>query len=210
MPLNGVNASSALSRRKRAELWVSGSRNAQDVPDGHTKAEALAKLFRYAGIPERGGEALKLLHEILVDQVAMLLQLREQDEARLAAARVFNQFVDMYDLAPIAYFSVDPAGRVVTANMAAAVLFERPIGQLVGKTLFDLLGQSSGNTLWRWARTLSETTPSESLDFEFRRNNRHARHLHAVARKLEASETTVLMLVDITHVIAGSAADTEV
>jgi PAS domain S-box-containing protein len=75
-------------------------------------------------MPTRG-----LLQELEIHQIELELQnaeLRrsqaEAEQARAAAEAALERYAQLYDFAPVAYFTFDPAGTILKANFAAARL----------------------------------------------------------------------------------------
>src|SRR5262249_5380768 len=52
-----------------------------------------------------------------------------------APERARDQYIDLYQLAPIGYMTLDPAGVILDANLAAANLLGLPHTRLVGRRL---------------------------------------------------------------------------
>src|ERR1700682_3584242 len=81
-----------------------------------------------AEMPERlrtltSEESLTLLHDLRVHQIELEMQneeLRRTQEA-LEASRA--RYFDLYDLAPVGYFTISNKGLILEANFTAATLF---------------------------------------------------------------------------------------
>src|ERR1035441_10209424 len=90
-----------------------------------------AKLRRHAearlrGRPARDPQAetdpRRLLHELQVHQVELEVQNAELQEARTRMEARLEKYTDLYDFAPVGYFSVDDRGRIIEANLTGAAL----------------------------------------------------------------------------------------
>ncbi|HMK35646.1 MAG TPA: sigma 54-interacting transcriptional regulator [Desulfomonilaceae bacterium] len=103
----------------------------------------------------------KLLHELRVHQVELELQNEELRTAQIAIEEARDTYVNLYDYAPVAYFTLNHAGIVTNANLTAVRLMGIEKKLLLNKTFPSLvLGvyQSRCFTdLCRVARTESES-----------------------------------------------------
>ena len=109
-------------------------------------APALTLLHRLASDPESAGDALKLLHELQVHQVELDLQHEQAEQDRLQFAEDSASYAALFDLAPFAYLSLEPDGRVIAANRIAADWLDPKAGQgqeWAGHPIEDLLAPES-------------------------------------------------------------------
>src|SRR5262245_25394402 len=78
-------------------------------------------------------DAVRLIQEMEVHQIELQAQnmaLREvQRELEVSRA----QYADLYDFAPIAYFTLDPAGVVLETNLRGAALLGRERVMITGR-----------------------------------------------------------------------------
>ena len=84
--------------------------------------------------PQSQEDSLHLLRELQLHQIELELQNQALRDAHQELASNLELFKDLYDLAPIAYFSLDPVGRVLKTNVVGSKLLGRslcaPIGLL--------------------------------------------------------------------------------
>ena len=75
----------------------------------------------------------KIVHDLRVHQVELELQNRELRETHSALELAKARFEELYDFAPVAYFTFDPHGLVLEANLTAATLVGRERRWLIGQ-----------------------------------------------------------------------------
>jgi PAS domain S-box-containing protein len=83
-------------------------------------------------------DTASLIHELQVHQIELEMQ---NDELRQAQATIENsnkRFSDLYDFAPVGYFTLEPDGKIKEANLTASILLGFDRSYLIGKpfTLF--------------------------------------------------------------------------
>src|ERR1022692_294444 len=83
--------------------------------------------------PQFGHDTQRLFHELQVHQIELELQNEELNQANLAAKAALERFTDLYDFAPVGYFSLDDLGVMVELNMAGAVLLGVERSRLTGR-----------------------------------------------------------------------------
>lgn len=84
-------------------------------------------------------ELQSIFHDLQVRQAEIET---ERAQLRLANARLdesVSHLAELYDFAPIAYLRIDPAGRILEANLTAAALFGRERGNLIETPLSALV-----------------------------------------------------------------------
>jgi PAS domain S-box-containing protein len=67
-------------------------------------------------------DAQRLLHELQVHQIELELQNAELQGSRDETEAMLEKFTDLYDFAPVGYFSLDERGRVLDVNLTGTVL----------------------------------------------------------------------------------------
>ncbi len=67
-------------------------------------------------------EALKLVHELEVHQIEIELQQKELEQANANLESSLKQYSELYDFAPIGYFTLEESGRIRAVNLAGAAL----------------------------------------------------------------------------------------
>lgn len=138
-PKSSMSASTSL--RGRAEARV--ERDAQLAPAEPPR--------------QRSGETLeRVVHELRVHQVELEMQNEELRRVRTELEVSLREYFEIYEVAPIAYIAVDPAGIIQRANLAAASLLGETRQALLGRRFVDYLAKEQHVLHYRNHRRLLE------------------------------------------------------
>ena len=99
---NTSRASAAAELRHRAETRL---KNKTSHKPGRTEAQTR-----------------RLVHELEVHQVELEMQNEELQNTRDKLEALLDQYSDLYDFAPVGYFSLDARGRILKSNLKGASL----------------------------------------------------------------------------------------
>ena len=77
----------------------------------------------------------RLVHELQVHQVELEMQNAELQHARDRLEALLEKYTDLYDFAPVGYFSIDEQGRILEANLAGATLLGVDRSLLISRRL---------------------------------------------------------------------------
>ncbi|MHB1025777.1 MAG: PAS domain-containing sensor histidine kinase, partial [Desulfobacteria bacterium] len=128
-----------------------------DPADLRRRAEDLlrGKPADLASIPPE--EAGRLLHELQVHQIELEIQNDELRRAQqeLEASRV--KYFDLYDLAPVGYFTVDEKGLILEANLRGADLLGVGRNRLVRQPLTRYIVPEDQDVYYLHRKRLLET-----------------------------------------------------
>jgi PAS domain S-box-containing protein len=75
----------------------------------------------------------RLLHELQVHQLELEMQNADLEEARDRLETQVEKYTDLYDFAPIGYFSLDEHGRILEVNLTGTALLGVERSRLVGE-----------------------------------------------------------------------------
>ncbi len=103
-------------------------------------------------------------HELEVHRVELELQYEELLEAQHQLEESRDRYYELYDLAPIAYVTVDRAGWVVEANLRATQLLETPRAKLIGASLPGFLSEQGADVFHRMRLDVIETRGRGACD----------------------------------------------
>jgi len=102
--------------RRRAELELKSRR--MHSPSQRTEAETI-----------------RINHELEVHQIELEMQNAELHEARNKLETVLENYTELYDFAPVGYFSVNDQGQILEANLTGAALLGIERSRLIKQRL---------------------------------------------------------------------------
>jgi PAS domain S-box-containing protein len=96
-----------------------------------------------AEVPKSAADTLRQFHELQVHQVELEMQNAELQLARDWAEALLEKFTDLYDFAPVGYFSLDESGRITEVNLTGAALLGVERSRLINRSLARFVAPAS-------------------------------------------------------------------
>ena len=96
--------------------------------------------------PQTEAEAQRLLHELQVHQIELEMQNAELQDARDEVEAGLEKYTNLYDFAPVGYFSIDEQGLILEANLTGAALLGVERSRLVNRRLLRFVAPKSRPT----------------------------------------------------------------
>jgi PAS domain S-box-containing protein len=97
--------------------------------------------------PRTEADTHRLLHELQVHQIELELQNAELQEARDKGEILLETYTDLYDFAPVGYFSVDEQGLILEVNLTGAALLGVERSRLINQRLQGFVDPASRRLL---------------------------------------------------------------
>ncbi len=118
-------------------------------------------------------EMHQILHELHIHQIELEMQNEElrciQNELEISRARYF----DLYDMAPIGYFTLNEHGTILEANLSAAELLGVVRSKLVNQSLTSFILPSDQDIYYLSRTQMLETGKPQGFEIHLLRNGDH-------------------------------------
>ena len=111
--------------------------------------------------PAAAQQALAQLH---LHQIELEMQNQELRDARCALDIERERYFDLYELAPVSYFSVGKNGSILQANLTACTLFGRSRGKLLKQAFFRFLHKDDRYTFHNCVKQLESGSAVQSCE----------------------------------------------
>jgi PAS domain S-box-containing protein len=114
---------------------------------------------RTPGAPEdlTGKTAAEALRELQVRQTELEMQNRELTQAQMVLEESRDKYLDLYDLAPVGYFTLTQERKIAEANLAGAAMLGLDRTELVGRGLGRFIAPDD---IERWEQHLVDVVHS--------------------------------------------------
>jgi PAS domain S-box-containing protein len=133
--------------------------------------------------PPTSGELQRLLYELEVHQIELEMQNEELRQAQhnLEASRA--RYFDLYDLAPVGYFTLDAKGLIVEANLSGANLLGIERAKLANRRFSQFVAAADRSIYYRFFQELAS---SRQQHCEVRLGRQAGAELYAELNGLQA------------------------
>jgi PAS domain S-box-containing protein len=141
----------------------------------------------------------RLLHELQVHQVELELQNAELQEARDRMESSLEQFSDLYDFAPVGYFTLAPDRSIQQVNLNGARLVGIDRGALVGQPFERLVPPGLRADLRTFLQAAFAGPVKQTGDFELLGKKRPFRTVNIEAQRSAGGRECRVVLVDVSE-----------
>ena len=117
-----------------------------------------------AGGAKPGADSRRQLHELQVHQMALELQIADLRQAGDEREAALANYTDLYDFAPVGYFTVTAAGVINQVNLTGANLVGRERASLVGRSFGLLLAPKLGPPFYAFLTKVVASRAKASID----------------------------------------------
>jgi PAS domain S-box-containing protein len=149
--------------------------------------------------PVTAADALRLVHELQVHQIELEMQNEELAQARGEAEALLSQFTDLYDFAPVGYFTLARGGVIEQANLTGASLLGVERGKLIQRRFGLFVGPKSRKDFNAFLEKVFTGDAPETCEVDLLKNKTEALWAHIEAISDATDETCRAVVVDITE-----------
>jgi PAS domain S-box-containing protein len=140
----------------------------------------------------------RLLHELEVHQIELEMQNAELRAARDEAEGLLGKYTDLYDFAPVGYFTLDDRGGIRLANLTGSAMIGIERGRLVGRTFASFLPVGKRTEFLVFLKRVMESTERSSIDCEIVRTGRQPLSVNIEVQCSSDRRECRAVMVDIT------------
>lgn len=141
------------------------------------------------------GPSERMVHELRVHQIELEMQNEELRAARAELEHAAALYADIYDFAPVGYFSLAKDGTILRSNLAGARLLGMERARLEGARFQGFVVLSSLCAVEEWLRLTFLSDAAKGCDIELAKPDSSPNSIHLEgARSADGAECRVVAL----------------
>ena len=141
----------------------------------------------------------KLIHELEVHQIWLELQNQELIQSKEQSSLAEEKYLNLYDFAPLGYFTITPEGAILELNLTAAKLLGKDRSQLPNRLFHLHLTDDSKPVFMIFLEKVFSSHISESCELTLLSNSNTQKILHLTGAASKKGDTCFITAFDITE-----------
>lgn len=114
----------------------------------------------------------KLIHELEVHQIELEMQNDELREAQIIIEKSKQKYIDLFDYAPVGYFTFDEIGKILDLNLTAAKLFGEGKASLINKNFRSLIVKDYKDNFYHHLNKVLKSRSKQSCELKLLKNSK--------------------------------------
>ena len=106
----------------------------------------------------------KLAHELTVHQVELEIQNEELRQSRTQAEEARDRYLDLYDFAPVGYFTIDEHSRVMEANLTGCQMLKVERQKLLKKTFTKYIDPGDADVFYFYRQNTFDNSARQTRE----------------------------------------------
>ena len=152
-----------------------------------------------AGGRKTGADTLRALHELEVHQIELEMQNAELQKARDEIELALENYTDLYDFAPVGYFTLNAAGSIQMVNLNGASLVGIERSRLTGRSFGMLVSSGFRPGFNTFLKEIFANQARQSDEFELLSQGQPPRTVKIEAQCLPSGHECRAAVFDITE-----------
>ena len=175
------------------------NRPARDPDQLRRSAELRLKQKQTSEHPPAEADLRRMQHELQVHQIELEIQNEELCAARAELEANLKRYQDLFDAAPVSYFTLNAEGVVVDLNLTAAKLVGLEQGRLRGRKFGSLLAETDRLAFTRILADVFSGGTKLSADLTMTHEHGKTTFVHLEASLSSDAKSCRVVLIDLTE-----------
>ena len=113
----------------------------------------------------------RLIHDLRMHQIELEMQNEELRRVQIELEESRNKYVDLYNFAPIGYFTLDKRTLILEVNLAGAALLGVERSYLANKRFSHYIAKENQDAFYSYRKRLVETKSPQSCELKMLKND---------------------------------------
>ena len=161
-------------------------------------AEEQVRAKPFEGFTRSDAKTQRLLHELQVHRIELETQNAELRQARDEVEKSLERYTDLYDFAPVGYFTLDRDGAVRAANLTGAGLLGIERSRLIGRRFGQFVAATDRLAFTAFLGTVFTSPGEEACEIALRNQVNLPLIVQIEARAAASGQECRIALIDIT------------
>jgi len=149
--------------------------------------------------PETEKDLMRLVQELQIHQFELEIQNEELQQTRNEVEALLAQYTDLYDFAPVGYFTLDSDGTICRMNLTGARLLELERSRLVNRRFGIFVSDDSRPAFNAFLKKVFERQAKETCETILLKAGNHQLYVQIEARASEDGQECLAAMVDLTE-----------
>jgi PAS domain S-box-containing protein len=132
------------------------------------------------------GSSERILHELQVHQIQLEMQNEEMRRARLHLEELVEKYTELYDFAPVGYFSLDEAGLIREVNLPGAAMLGVERAHLLRRRFSGFVAQGYQAGFSKFLSNIKENNGKQVCELAIDVKGQHAFWVDLQATKTDS------------------------
>ena len=144
-------------------------------------------------------ELQRLVHELEVHQIELEMQNEELQRARSELESFLDQYTNLYDFAPVGYFTLGRNGNIMQANLTGAILLGEERSTLANRPFGSYVSFDCRTTFNAFLESVFKSQANESCQLAILKKGKKNLYVQIEARTLNGGQQCHIAVLDITE-----------
>ena len=177
--------------RRRAEARLSDKRKGQRSKAGDQPRKGSGS--------KSEADTVRVLHELEVHQIELEMQNAELQKARDEFEVALEKYTDLYDFAPVGYFSINESGMILEANLTGGALLGVERSRLVNRRFGSFVSAADLPAFDAFLKQVFGSGAREECDVRLLVEGKHPVDVRMEAIVFESGQTCRVAVTDISE-----------
>jgi len=116
-------------------------------------------------------EVRRLVHELRVHQIELEMQNEDLRQAQINLEKLKDRYLDLYDFAPVGYFTLNDKALILEANLTAVRLLGVERQTLLNRPFSRFVSKEFGDAYYLHLKKVFETQSNQTCEIELRKQD---------------------------------------